>query len=87
MEGTTATIGQPTTAEPEWKTQQEGTMGSAGRTPPPGAPAGGEWVEEKYCGCCESCVKLMCCCLFCYTPFDSRMVYVVGGKKYKAAAA
>ncbi|CAN0127245.1 unnamed protein product [Ectocarpus sp. 12 AP-2014] len=86
MEGTTATIGQPTTAEPVQKTQQEGTMGIVVGMPPPGAPAGGEWVQEKYCGCCESCAKLICCCLFCYTPFDSRTVYVVEGKKYKAAA-
>ena len=57
----------------------------APRVPPPGAPPGGEWKNEKYCGCisCLACMVCGCLVLLC-GPYDERTVYVLtDGKKYK----
>jgi len=55
-----------------------------GRAPPPGAPAGGQWQQEKFCGIVTMVVTAFCCwCAFC-CPCDTRPVYVgPDGKTYK----
>mmetsp|Transcript_6251 Transcript_6251/g.18491 ORF Transcript_6251/g.18491 Transcript_6251/m.18491 type:complete len:87 (+) Transcript_6251:118-378(+) len=55
---------------------------------PPGAPPGGTWVEEKYCGPMSWCVGcLLCWCVVC-CPFDTRQVYQApDGKKITKSGA
>ena len=52
-----------------------------GHHPPPGAPFGGHWKYEKYCGtmtwivvCCICPAYALCACC---VPLDTRMVYEV----------
>lgn len=50
---------------------------------PPGAPIGGHWVDDKYCGGLTWAIG--CCLLPCIVccPVDSRTVYVApNGRKY-----
>ena len=51
--------------------------------PPRGAPPGGHWMEDSYCGTGSIVVGI---CLFpciCFCPFDKRQVYVApDGRKF-----
>lgn len=44
--------------------------------PPMGAPAGGTWIEDKYCGLISwvLCFVTGCCCIKCMCPCDTRNV-------------
>lgn len=58
--------------------QAGGGQGSA----PPGVAAGGQWIQEKYCGPITWVIGL---CLFwpvVCCPCDNRMVYMMNGVKY-----
>lgn len=63
-------------------------MAGPGTNPPPGAPPGGQWVQESYIGIITIilAVFVAICALCC--PCDTRMVYVApNGVKYKANGA
>ncbi|CAM9726562.1 unnamed protein product [Scytosiphon promiscuus] len=72
-----------TTAVVRQQPTQVFVMPSGGLMPPPGAPAGGSWIEEKYCGGISWVIAgcLCCWCIGC-CPVDTRKVYMAGGKKY-----
>ena len=55
---------------------------------PPGAPPGGAWVEEKYCGVISLVIGILILpCIAC-CPVDSRMIYVApNGMKYLPTGA
>ena len=88
-------MGNPTTLAPQplqmqmqpMQMQQAGVVGAQpmqpvahfGEAPPPGAPPGGQWKMENYCGptswivaCCVPLGVFVCLC-----PLDTRRVYVV----------
>lgn len=50
--------------------QQQGV----GAGPPPGAPPGGAWIEDKYCGTTTWIVAIFCCFCVCCCPCDKRTV-------------
>lgn len=57
--------------------------------PPQGVPAGGVWIEDKFCGPMSwlICVVTGCCCIKCMCPCDRRTVYVVNNTKYNQMGA
>eukprot|EP00903_Cladosiphon_okamuranus_P016368 g15095.t1 len=61
--------------------------GPAGGNAPQGAPQGGQWIQEQYCGLITWLVGIfifpcVCCC-----PCDSRLVYLVNGTRYNSFGA
>ncbi|CAM9732107.1 unnamed protein product [Ectocarpus sp. 4 AP-2014] len=80
---------QPVVQQPSPQPQVIMMAGGAGTAPPGDAPAGGNWVQDQYCGCKSwlCCVGLILvggvpglfvpCC-----PCDTRLVYVVSGHKF-----
>eukprot|EP00752_Nemacystus_decipiens_P006182 g5579.t1 len=74
---------QPAPAPQTVVVMQPGPGGSA----PQGAPQGGQWVQEKYCGLITWLVGIfifpcVCCC-----PCDDRVVYLVNGTRYNSFGA
>ncbi|CAM9871618.1 unnamed protein product [Scytosiphon promiscuus] len=59
--------------------------------PPPGAPPGGEWEREPYCGKNSWLVAIFLHCIggWCvvYCPIDTRRVYITENKKYSKTGA
>ena len=58
-------------------------VGVVGPGTPPGAPGGGVWVEEQYCGIASWLIGLFILpCIAC-CPVDTRTVYVApNGRRY-----
>ncbi|CAM9328855.1 unnamed protein product [Hapterophycus canaliculatus] len=74
-----------TTPAPTTTIQQQPQIG--GPQPPPGAPPGGIWVQENYCGGVSWLIGIFgCVCIAC-CPVDSRTVYTVQGSKYNMMGA
>eukprot|EP00752_Nemacystus_decipiens_P013061 g11551.t1 len=61
-------------------------MGALG---PLGAPRGGQWLQEKYCGPRTLLLGIFIFpifpCLFCF-PCDNRIVYIVNGTRYDSVS-
>ena len=75
--------GYPAQQQPGYGQQPYMAAAMVVQTAPPGAPPGGHWAEESYCGPASCCVGI---CLFpciCFCPFDKRQVYYApNGMKY-----
>ena len=51
--------------------------------PPPGAPPGGVWVNDNYCGPVTICIAILICFPTCCCPCDTRTVYLApNGQKF-----
>ena len=59
-----------------------------GQNVPPGAPPGGQWVQDQYIGIITILLALLVCiCIFC-CPLDQRTVYLApDGRKFKKSGA
>ena len=58
--------------------------------PPPGAPPGGYYMQDTYCGGLTICIGIVVCwftfcgCLMAACPLDKRLVYMgPNGQKYR----
>jgi len=55
---------------------------------PAGAPSGGRYIMEKYCGPVTWCIFCFCCCCAVCCPCDDREVYVApDGRKFTRLGA
>ena len=55
---------------------------------PPGAPPGGHWIMDKYCGVVTTLLAIFVCCCVCCCPCDEREVYVSpDGRKFSRNGA
>merc|ERR1711990_955623 len=50
--------------------------GMPGMGPPPGAPAGGQWVPDQYCGIITILIAIFLVPCVCCCPCDTRSVYL-----------
>lgn len=53
----------------------------AGSAPPSGAPAGGQWIQEKYCGLATVLVGVFLLPCVCCCPCDDRTVSEAGPRR------
>ena len=60
-----------------------GGMGMVTMGPPPGAPPGGVWMNDNYCGPVTICIAILICFPTCCCPCDTRTVYLApNGQKF-----
>ena len=58
-------------------------VGAIGMAPPLGAPPGGMWVQDSYCGPVTFLIGFFVFCFVCCCPCDKRLVYQApSGEKY-----